>query len=87
VEAQDGHIEESLRALEDERAEKRAIVRVYILDPAALTNKFASTLSFWLYGDVEAGHIISFRSLIRQYILKPYLLFRYLPIKLILIDI
>ena len=30
------HTEESLQALEGERAEERAIVRVYILGPAAL---------------------------------------------------
>ena len=35
--ARNGRIEESLRALGDERAEERAIVRVYILGPAALT--------------------------------------------------
>jgi len=31
-----GRTEEFLRALEDERVEERAIVRVYILGPAAL---------------------------------------------------
>ena len=31
-----GHIEESLQALGDERTEERAIVKVYILGPAVL---------------------------------------------------
>ena len=36
MEALNGRTEESLQALEGERAEERAIVRVYILGPAAL---------------------------------------------------
>jgi len=39
-----GRTEESLRALEDERAEERAIVRVYILGPAALTTSSQAQL-------------------------------------------
>jgi len=32
--AQNGRVEESLQALEDEHVEERAIIRVYILGPA-----------------------------------------------------
>ncbi|XTI93217.1 hypothetical protein V2W45_1430048 [Cenococcum geophilum] len=42
-----GRTEESLRALEDERAEERAIVRVYILGPAALATS-SQALSVFL---------------------------------------
>jgi len=41
-----GRIEESLRALKDERVEERAIVRVYILGPAALTISSQALLVF-----------------------------------------
>ena len=44
-------------AFEDERAEGRAIVRVHILDPAALATSSQALVSFWPYGDVEAGHV------------------------------
>ena len=44
-------------AFEDERAEGRAIVRVYILDPAALATSSQALMSFWPYGDVRAGHV------------------------------
>ena len=47
VKAQEWRIEESLQALEDERAEERAIVRVYILDPAALATS-SQALSVFL---------------------------------------
>ena len=40
------HTEESLRALGDERAEERAIVRVYILGPAALATSSQALLVF-----------------------------------------
>ena len=46
-----------LRALEDERAEGRAIVSVYILDPAALANKFASTPCLFGRMATEADHV------------------------------
>ena len=42
-----GRTEESLRALGDERAEERAIVRVYILGPAALATS-SQALSVFL---------------------------------------
>ena len=42
-------------AFEDERAEGRAIVRVHILDPAALATSSQALVSFWPYGDVRAG--------------------------------
>ena len=45
------------QALEDERAEGRAIVRVHILDPAALVTSLQALFVFWPYGDVEAGHV------------------------------
>ncbi|OCK86861.1 uncharacterized protein K441DRAFT_22748 [Cenococcum geophilum 1.58] len=45
--ARNGRIEESLRALGDERAEERAIVRVYILGPAALATS-SQALSVFL---------------------------------------
>jgi len=41
-----GRIEESLRALRDERVKERAIVRVYILGPAALTISSQALLVF-----------------------------------------
>ena len=44
-------------AFEDERAEGRAIVRVHILDPAALATSSQALMSFWPYGDVRAGHV------------------------------
>ena len=44
-------------AFEDERAEGRAIVRVYILDPAALATSSQALMSFWPYSDVRAGHV------------------------------
>ena len=45
-------------AFEDERVEGRAIVRVYILDPAALATSSQALVSFWPYGDVGAGYVI-----------------------------
>ena len=42
-------------AFEDERAEGRAIVRVYILDPAALATSSQALVSFWPNGEVRAG--------------------------------
>ena len=45
-------------AFEDKRAEGRAIVRVHILDPAALTTSSQALVSFWPYGDVGAGNVI-----------------------------
>jgi len=45
-------------AFEDERVEGRAFVRVYILDPAALATSSQALVSFWPYGDVQAGYVI-----------------------------
>ena len=42
-------------AFEDKRVEGRAIVRVHILDLAALTTSSQALVSFWPYGNVEAG--------------------------------
>ena len=48
MEALNGRTEESLQALEGERAEERAIVRVYILGPAALATSLRKhSVSFW----------------------------------------
>ena len=55
--ALNGRTEESLQALEGERAEERAIVRVYILGPAALATSSQALYVFLAYGDVEAGHV------------------------------
>jgi len=44
-------------AFEDERVEGRAIVRVHILDPAALVTSSQALVSFWPYGDVRAGYV------------------------------
>ena len=45
--------------LEGERAEERAVIRVYILGPAALIISFRKySMSFWPYSDVEAGYVI-----------------------------
>ena len=44
-------------AFEDERAEGRAIVRVHILDPAALATSSQALMSFWPYGNVRAGYV------------------------------
>ena len=33
------------------------VVRVYILDAAALTTSSQALMSFWPYGDVRAGHV------------------------------
>ena len=35
----------------------KIIVRVHILDPAALATSSQALMSFWLYGDVRAGHV------------------------------
>ena len=48
-------------AFEDERAEGRAIVRVHILDPAALATSSQALMSFWPDGDVRAGHVTSLK--------------------------
>ena len=42
-------------AFEDKRVEGRAIVRVYILDPAALITSSQALVSFWPFGDVRTG--------------------------------
>ena len=42
-------------AFEDKCIEGRAIVRVHILDPAALATSSQALVSFWPYGDVRAG--------------------------------
>ena len=44
-------------AFKDERAEGKAIVRVHILDPAALATSSQALISFWPYSNVRAGHV------------------------------
>ena len=35
----------------------KPIIRVHILDPAALTTSSQALVSFWPYGDVGAGYV------------------------------
>ena len=57
-------------AFEDERAEGRAIVRVHILDPAALATSSQALMSFWPYSDMKAGYITLDRLVKVQYFIK-----------------
>ena len=40
-----------------------SIVRVHILDPAALATSSQALMSFWPYSDVRAGHVTSIGSI------------------------
>ena len=51
---------ESLQALKGERVEERAIVRAYILDPAALAISSQALCISLAYSDVGVGNIIHY---------------------------
>ena len=63
-----GRTEESLRALEDERPEERAIVRVYILGPAALTTSSQALsvfLAIWRRGGGPRYRLLLYNSKVK----------------------